>query len=371
MFLQTARFLTAFVATIAFFTVHSPVSAECTSFAFNSHGVPFFAANYDFPDQLEDGLIFVNPRNTLKRGWTANIADGYEPDPKSERVSWTSQYGSVTFNLVGYGLVWGGMNEEGLCVSTMYLPETKVPEANARPRLHGAAWLQFMLDTCASTEDVATAIDRFAVETVDHYHFCDRSGKSLIVEFIDGKCISKWGTTNQTRALTNSTFSQSQRAAADPTAIGSDDPFDSLKRYCTVTACLKRFRNRKSGNPIDFAFDTLKAAKNPSTTQWSIAFDIGGRKLHFTTSSHPERKSIDVARIDFSRANRVKMFPVQTTAMGDLTTSFYPYRHLDAFNHTIAFITGYIAYKDLPELPDPESWVRRLVKHLEADIEVP
>jgi predicted choloylglycine hydrolase len=358
----------AVFVTILAGTFSAPASGECTSFAFNTEDRPIFAANYDFPDELEDGLIFVNPRNTTKRGWTVNIANDYKPDATSEQITWVSRYGSVAFNLVGYGLVWGGTNERGLCVSTMNLPETKVPHPDGRPRINGTAWLQFILDTCATTDEVVAAVDRFSIETVDHYHFCDGSGNSLIVEFIDGECVLKRGTTSQTRALTNSTFLQSTRAAEDPTTISPGDPFDSLKRYCTVTERLKQFRIQQD-DPIEFAFDTLKAAKNPSSTEWSIVFDLRNGRLYYRTRSHPHRKSIDIARLEFAVPNRVEMLPIQSSASGDLTSAFYPYRNDESVRHTLAFITGYIAYKDLPDLPNPKAWVKRLVEHLEAGIE--
>lgn len=364
------RFMKTSIAifmTILTVTISTRASGECTSFVFNTNDRPIFAANYDFPDELEDGLIFVNPRNTQKRGWTVNFTNDYKPDATSEKITWVSKYGSVTFNLVGYGLVWGGANERGLCVSTMNLPGTKVPNPDGRARINGTAWLQFILDTCATTEEVVAAIDRFSIETVDHYHFCDGLGNSLIVEFIDGECVLKRGTASKTRALSNSTFLQSTRAAEDPTTIPPDDPFDSLKRYCTVTERLKQFQN-KHDDPIEFAFDTLKAAKNPSSTEWSIVFDLRNEKLYFRTRSHPNRKSIDISRLEFAIPNRVKMLPVQTSARGDLTSAFYPYRNDESVRHTLAFFTEYIAYKDLPDLPDPKAWVKRLVGHLDAGI---
>ena len=95
--------------------------ADCTSFCFTLQGKPFFATNYDFPDAMQEGLVFVNKRSVTKRGWTFNIPNGWKPNTTSESAKWTSKYGSLTFNLAGYQLVWAGMNERGLTVSTMFL----------------------------------------------------------------------------------------------------------------------------------------------------------------------------------------------------------------------------------------------------------
>jgi len=41
----------------------------------------------------------------LKTGWESGTTGKY--------LRWISKYGSVTLNMAGYQLVWGGMNEEG------------------------------------------------------------------------------------------------------------------------------------------------------------------------------------------------------------------------------------------------------------------
>ena len=58
--------------------------ADCTSFCFTLQGKPFFATNYDFPDAMQEGLVFVNKRSVTKRGWTFNIPNGWKPNTTSE-----------------------------------------------------------------------------------------------------------------------------------------------------------------------------------------------------------------------------------------------------------------------------------------------
>ena len=69
-----------------------------------------------------DGLVIVNKRNVSK---TAQLPpEGGEGQP----ASWTSKFGSVTFNLAGLERPFGGMNEAGLVVASMMLETTEYPE---------------------------------------------------------------------------------------------------------------------------------------------------------------------------------------------------------------------------------------------------
>ena len=62
---------------------------------------------------IRDALIIVNKRNVSKTACVPLDGAG------GELVSWTSKYGSVTFNLMGREFSFDGMNEAGLVVSDM------------------------------------------------------------------------------------------------------------------------------------------------------------------------------------------------------------------------------------------------------------
>ena len=91
-------------------------SHSCTTFCLDKGDQLVFGKNQD---SIDNGLMIVNKRGVLK---TAMVNDK-EPGV-SQPVSWTSQYGSVTFNRFGRELPFGGMNEAGLVVEQMTLFET-------------------------------------------------------------------------------------------------------------------------------------------------------------------------------------------------------------------------------------------------------
>ena len=75
----------------------------CSTFLCGEGDSLYFGKNYDW--NVEDGLLMVN-----KRGLQKSAA------VRQHAASWTSKFGSVTFNQ--YGREWpsGGMNEAGLVV---------------------------------------------------------------------------------------------------------------------------------------------------------------------------------------------------------------------------------------------------------------
>lgn len=119
----------------------------CTSFAMEcGHGL-LFGSNFD--NDFRPGVLYVNKRGVTKSGWPM--------DENDTPATWTSKYGSITIHPAPYQYPWAGMNEAGLVISTMQLDETQVPPPDERPSLLSAAWVQYVLDSCATVEDIAGA----------------------------------------------------------------------------------------------------------------------------------------------------------------------------------------------------------------------
>ena len=94
----------------------------CTTFVLRSESQLLYGRSLDWLSGV--GMVVVNKRDVAR---TALIS------PPGPPARWVSRYGSVTFNQVGRGLPYGGMNEVGLVVENMWLEETEYPEAAGRP----------------------------------------------------------------------------------------------------------------------------------------------------------------------------------------------------------------------------------------------
>ncbi len=133
----------------------------------------------------------------------------------SAPFNWKSKYGSVVTTIYE-GAAADGMNEKGLVANLLYLAEARYPAANAadkRPTLSIAAWVQYVLDTYATTTEAVEGLRKEAFRMVPilapsgepgtvHLSVSDASGDSAIFEYIDGKLTIHHG--RQYQVMTNS-----------------------------------------------------------------------------------------------------------------------------------------------------------------------
>jgi penicillin V acylase-like amidase (Ntn superfamily) len=305
-----------------------PAGRACTSFCLDNDGRAVFGTNYD--NDIWEGMVFVNKRGVTKTGWEAGTTGKY--------ARWTSEYGSVTFNLAGIEMVWAGMNEAGLNISTMWLPKTQDPTPDERPPLGSSLWVQYQLDTCAILEEVMANDARVRIsETVDHYLVCDRTGACAAVEFLSGKTI--WHTAGDmpVKALTNHAYPDAARAWQSGRLSGN-----ALERFGIAADRVTSFQPDGGQEAVAYAFETLKQASGQATggapTQWSIVFDTDGLHVHFVTSHNQEMRYLDFADLDFDCGPRAEMLDVHAPLSGDVHQALESYSFEDNLRHTLHFI---------------------------------
>jgi choloylglycine hydrolase len=131
-------------------------------------------------------------------------------------LTWTAKYGSVITSM--YDLVTiDGMNTEGLVGNFLYLGVSDYGVRNtSRPGLPIGWWLQYFLDSyptvAAAAADMSTpsGLGKFQVITQDlvpgvtstgHLSLTDKTGDSLIMEFLDGVLVMHHGA--QYEVMTN------------------------------------------------------------------------------------------------------------------------------------------------------------------------
>lgn len=298
----------------------------CTSFCLDNNGHPVLGTNLDFP--WGEGLLVVNKRNVSKKGW--------EPSTTGEQAKWISKYGSVTFNLVGYQYAWAGINEAGLVISTMRLPETKTPAPDERPPLDTGVWVQYQLDNCSTVEEVIASNKEIRIITPDHYLVSDRAANCATIEFIDNKMVCHTNETMPVKALANNTYAQSikywKRSPLNR-FFGElfSKPSFSLRRFEIAANRVTNFVPKKSESAVDYAFDTLKKASGQrvggTDTQWSIVFDTATLRAYFRTKTNQKVRFFDLNACDFSCSKPVKMLDVNENLSGDVAGHFKDYSH--------------------------------------------
>ncbi len=296
----------------------------CSSLVLLQKGFPVFGTNYD--NDFAPGQIFINKRGVRKTGWEAGT--------KGRVAAWTSRYGSVTIACAGYQLAWGGMNEAGLVFSTMLLSETRVPPSDERPPLAGATWWQYVLDTCATIEDLKKAAANVRIsDTSDHYLVCDRTGACAVVECLDGELMIRSGKDLPVRALTNDSYQKclDRRASKTP---ASPQLYNSFNRFSRLAEGLANFQGGSAAASVEKAFDLLANVASGSYTRWSFVCDTDNRVFYLKSYKNPKIRFVDLKKIDFA-CGRTAMLDAHADLQGDITGAFHDYSHEEVFAHMV------------------------------------
>jgi penicillin V acylase-like amidase (Ntn superfamily) len=343
--------LVVFIALLTGFRIGLPVSAPsngnlveaesgqgCTSFCLDNGDHCVFGTNFD--NEIYEGLIFVNPRGLSKTGW--------EESSTGEVAHWIAKYSSISFDLVGYQLVWAGMNEAGLMLSTMALGESVAPPVGKQPPLATPLWLQYLLDNYATIDEVVASqevvsIARTVGRPVDHYLICDGRGDCVVFEFLAGKVVVHKGGRLPVASLTNSRYQDSITAWEEQQITDN-----SLSRFAIAADRVKVFTPGEAQTAVDYAFETLAEVSNPGWTQWSIVFDPHNLRVYYRTKENPTIRSLDFNQLDFTCGGAIPMLDVHADLAGDISTEFGVYDHDINLDHMVNVMNklGLTAYDD-------------------------
>jgi penicillin V acylase-like amidase (Ntn superfamily) len=318
-------------------------SLPCSSLVFLNKGFPVFGTNYD--NSFAPGLLFVNKRGVRKSGW--------ETGTTGKTASWVSRYGSVTISCVGYQLAWGGMNEAGLVFSTMALSETRPPAPDERAPLAGVFWWQYMLDTCATIDEVRKAAEGVRInDTEDHYLACDRTGAVAVIECLDGRLVIRTGKDVPVAALANAPY-QECLDHWTAKARGPSNPYHSLNRFSRLAGGLAEFKGGSAGRAVEQAFGML-AGVAASNTRWSFVCDTGARVFYLKSYANPKLRFVDLKKVDFSCDRPTAMLDAHADLEGDISGAFHDYSHDEVAAHLVKALAHF-----RPDIP-PEFAARIL-----------
>ena len=319
---------TAVLGCLALINLPAGTSRACTSFCMDTPGGPVYGTNMDL--FLGEGLVFVNRRGIAKMGYFENT--------NGETAAWISEYGSVTFNLVGRELAWGGMNEAGLVVSTMALDTSVLPEPDERPPLASGSWVQYVLDTCASIPEVIR-VDSIVRLTSDAcpYLVSDEHGNCATIEYLNGRMVCHTGEDLPIKALANATYAASL-AFVDRGVLPQFNPGESVERVAAAAQEIESFGADPGVSAVDYSLgvltETVVAPKkwwsnwfDEPYTRWSIVFDISGREIRFRTVTRPRVRRLSLRAFDFSCEAPVLMLDVNADLEGNVEQAFTPYDH--------------------------------------------
>jgi penicillin V acylase-like amidase (Ntn superfamily) len=307
------------IIALLFIVLYSTFSFACSTFLLSKNGRYYFGRNYDWISG--NGMLVVNARSVQKTSFNS---------PGERSISWTSKYGSISFNQFGKEFPHGGMNEKGLVVELMWLNETSYPEADKRAAMSELQWIQYQLDNCATIDEVIATDKIIRINRNEaaplHFLVADEKGRAATIEFINGKMIVHKGKDLPFPVLTNTVYNDAvQRLKTKPATQWTSFGDNSVDRFGTACRMVQQYQQgNNKANPVDYAFSILNNVAQGDYTKWSIVYDITGRQIHFFTSNNQQRKSFSLNDFDFSCTKAPLALNINSSATGSVAKYFAP-----------------------------------------------
>ena len=159
--------------------------AGCTVFITKDHdGNILFARNFDFV-YAPSLVVKTHPKNGYASVSVANLAFvGYSKDWLPNGII------SSFLTLSAPYIPFDGINEKGLAVALLAVPEVMLSHDPAKITLNTTTIIRLILDKAATVDEAVSLIHEYNIYFSGgincHYFIADKSGKSVIVEFWDG-----------------------------------------------------------------------------------------------------------------------------------------------------------------------------------------
>jgi penicillin V acylase-like amidase (Ntn superfamily) len=294
-------------------------------------------------DWMEDtgSDLWTFPRGMARSG-------GVGPDS----LTWTAKYGSVVTTMYDVASV-DGINEAGLVGNVLYLGEANygTAERAGQPGLSIGAWVQYVVDTCATVAEVVAALApdeiRIVAPTlpngdaaVGHLAVADPTGDSAIFEYLAGKLVIHHGPAYT--VMTNSPPYDEQLAInAYWDSIGwsflpgTSRASDRFARVSYLLNASPHFDDPQMA--VASVFSNMRAISVPlglndpkepniASTIWRTIADSAARRYYFDSAMSPYVFWVDLDQVDLSPAAGPRRLSLKGHPMlgGDQSAAFEP-----------------------------------------------
>lgn len=179
----------------------------CTSLAaLNPEGQAVFGRNFDWTHR-SSLLLFTDPPNGYASVSMVDLyylgLEGMQEIPWSKRfILLATPYATID-----------GMNECGVAIAQNAVPRRKFPKDPNKPTLLNSQIVRLVLDHARDVDEALDLIQQYNVDFANvsvHFHIADASGKSAILEYVDGG-ISIIRSEKNWQVSTNYLFSEPQQ----------------------------------------------------------------------------------------------------------------------------------------------------------------
>ena len=330
--------------TLILFIVFSSLTMKgsaCSISLLGNDQKTLIARNMDWPEPT--GMVLKNLSGIEK---TAMLSpDGSTP------YTWTSSYGSITFDLVvetrSYGELSApgcGLNEAGFYAATLFVDPPKYPGPGSKPFLSCIEVARVLLDTCSNVSEALSKFNEFGITglVIDdelscdmHWFLADKEGNCAIVEFPPENSGTISVNYPGKKCMTNDYYGPSYANLARYQGFGGTLPIpsDEHKRTSDVRFVRDVYFSEEVMAKEDISKDdgffvmgkvaqTEGTKGSDSPTDWTIVYDLKGLNLSWTAVNNELRRDIDLTRLDFSSSEKVTSMDIQSSGSGDVTSNF-------------------------------------------------
>lgn len=289
----------------------------CTIFQ-SPFGDGRISQNFDLAPKNLKGALVANPANLKKSG----LVLGASIPP----AQWVSKWRSFTFSVTGAEFPAGGINEKGLFMGLLVLPETQFPPADdPRPALTGSQFVQYNLDVSENIDDVIASdkiLRPFSALFKTHFFACDQSGECVVLQYMDGRLNAYRIDNLKLNSLTNSPYPESVAAAQSCSLGDCNFTNNSLWRFVELMILKGKMKNDDTYSAQAFSILDEVAQTQGPLTRFQVLYDAKKSEIQIRAKG---AAGIGFLNFDFStifcEPSR-QIIPIDLSTTGDLSHSW-------------------------------------------------
>ena len=248
-------------------------AASCTTFtAKTSDGKNLFGRNMDLVTNSPALILTTDPEDGYKSISTVDIAliESFKNGIPSNVSDYTKEE-----LLVAPYFPLDGMNEAGVTIAILHLNDTPISQNTGKVPITETTLARLVLDKAGSVDEAINLLNKYDMNTEVnsnfHFQISDKSGKSVVVEYINKGTSIEMEVINQNEGKNFqvcSNYYLSPSMSGDIHAEGTAE-----NRYKTAYETLNNKNGILEESEAKNLLKSVRQGTNGSSTQWSIIFN--------------------------------------------------------------------------------------------------
>lgn len=296
----------------------------CTAFVLKQDNKVLFCEGFDW--FTGEGMVAINKKGFKKRSILAEVL-GEKP------MTWTSQYGSITFSWIGMSQPTTGMNSEGLAITSLIYKD-KANHISNNPVMGISQWKEYVLDTCSNVNQALATLSKVRIYTVSryasHYLIGDSDGNCAVIQFVDGKPKIYTGKDLPYPVVTDDLhYEKAIEELTKHQGFGGNQTISKSNgnhaRFQRTAQFIQQINPKKDKSLKEQAFGIFDSVRMQGYTRWNIIFDLRNRMVSFQTQENKKQRYIDLNKLDLSCSTPLMLLDINENLEGNITDKFKPY----------------------------------------------